>query len=168
MPITIEEFELKKQAYKLEGYVMDESDNAKALLRIARMKVLFEMAKSEGLTVTFEEAQKSSFDERSNLLRDEKAASAMENYINSLGLTSDEYWNEYHANELVLFISINRLKGKPIKDAIADGKLVEIKSDNTSVMPEEYAKYMDKYIKNLEKDIKIEIKNESYREKIKM
>lgn len=168
IPISVQEFEVKRKAYTIEGYVENENDYKKVLHRLARTKVLFQMAQDAGVDLTFDEALAYSLKERDAVSKDKEALDRINTYIASMGLSSETYWNEYHVNEVQLFRSITNLKNKIIDDAIKANKLQNLGEKKSLNTPKEYTDYVNAYIADIEKEIKIEIKMDEYKEKIKL
>lgn len=166
IPITVEEFEVKRKAYTFEGY--SENDYKEVLQRLARTKVLFKMAQDEGLDINFDEALSYSLTELEAVSKDKEALDRINVYIEALGLSSEAYWKEYHVNEVILFKSITRLKNKIIEDAIKANKLQAVSEEKALNVPQEHIDFVNDYIANIEKEIKIEIKMDEYKEKIKL
>jgi hypothetical protein len=167
IPITVGEFELKSKLYILSGYIQSEKEYDKVLKRIAKVKTLYKMAEEQGLNISFEEAQNASLEERLVAEKDPDTQAFMENYIKSLGISSDEYWEVYHANELVLYMSTNNLRSKILEEALSNKKLMKTEKDILIGTPKAYQDYLEDYIKEIEKNIKINIIDKDYEEKIK-
>ncbi|KUO70677.1 MAG: hypothetical protein APF77_02520 [Clostridia bacterium BRH_c25] len=148
-------------------FKLDEKDAYKDVIKnLARNKVLYKMAEEKGLTLTMEEALEASLREKDMVQKDEKALENMNNYINALGLTEDQYWTEYHVIETQQYLSIEKLKESIANEAIEQGILPKVKT-HTKETSEQYKDYLNERIKEIEDNIVIEFKDEQYKERFK-
>lgn len=162
------EVKLYKELYRLDGSI--EKDSYKDVIqRRGKLKVLYKMAEEQGVAISIDEAVKIAQTERDmaedNL--DSEGKAFMQEYIDALGLTEDQYWSEYYPKQVQLFYSIEKLKSNFVEEAVKEEKLPKLANEEKKIKEDIetrklHKKYADEKIKEIEDSITIEILNTEY------
>lgn len=163
------EVELYKQLYTLDGTLVNDSYKD-VIKKRAKIKVLYNMAVEGGYAVSLEEAKLLALDEKAlydqNLNDTEK--DFLQKYIEALGLSEEQYWNEYYPKQVQLYVSIEKLKVSFIDDAVIKGninKLVVKDGDmlnGDDAIVKQHKLYLNNKINEIESNINVEILESKY------
>lgn len=159
------ELELKKKLYEVTNKLTHQDDYKIPFTQLMVEKYELALAEKLGLSVSIEEAQEIALKEK-ELIYSSGETSAIKMYIDSLGLTEDEYWNEYAPGELIKYVTHVRIERHIIEEAVKNKKLPKVEM-HTAETNELYHQYIDNYYKNLKKQIKYKLVDTDYAEKIK-
>ncbi len=139
--ITKKHFNNVKTAIKINSdgkFVKDEE----VLNALAENVSLYEEAKKRGLQVSKEETIKLMEEIRQNILNNNTSYAQFQQYLNGLGMTDTEYWNDEGTIETYQEVfTIAELKNKVLSEA--------------NIKPEDTDKYWDNFTKQLKNNIKI-------------
>lgn len=164
-----DEVEMYKKLYNMDGTIKDSDSYVDVIGRRAKIKVLYEMAKDNGLDISIEEAKALSLKEKEiyDQELEEEGKTFMKDYIKALGLTEEQYWSDFRPDQIQLYYAIENLKNSFIKEGIELGILPEVqKTENIIIMSPDinkrYREYWESKIKDIEEGIEIEIINPHY------
>jgi hypothetical protein len=153
--ITKEKIEEQKEVLEL---IRNEAVSYEEVVKnIASNLLLLEEAKRNNIEITFEEALKLSleekkiFDDPNRTPKDQKIA--IKEYIKALGISEEEYWNDYHVKENQKYYTIEALNKLVTEKAVKEGKLRSAKNDNTVEIQQYLDRYKDDLYKNAKKEI---------------
>ncbi|MBZ4666174.1 hypothetical protein [Mahella sp.] len=164
--VPVSEVEKKKELLEQAGNGNVTYDEV--VKSIARNKILLEEAKKRGIEITFEQAKKRSLQEKDEIYKnaDKDQIAAVEEYIKALGISSDEYWNDYNAKEYQIYMTVNALYEDIIKEAEQGGKIEKFPS-KTGETKEIQKKFVEDYIENFLNNTKIEVVDSDLKGKLK-
>lgn len=164
--VPLSEVEKKKELLEQAGNRHVTYDEV--VKSIARNKILLEEAKKRGIEITFEQAKKRSLQEKDEIYKnaDKDQIAAVEEYIKALGISSDEYWNDYNAKEYQIYMTVNALYEDIIKEAEQNGAIEKF-TNQTGEAKEIQKKFVEDYIENLLNNTKIEVVDNGLKGKLK-
>ncbi|WP_372997743.1 hypothetical protein [Lutispora sp.] len=164
-----DEVEMYKKLYNMDGTIKDSDSYADVIRRRAKIKVLYEMAKDNGLSISIEEAKALSLKEKEiyDQELEEEGKTFMKDYIKALGLTEEQYWSDFRPSQIQLYYAIENLKNSFIKEGIELGILPEVKKTENKIITNpdvnrRYREYWESRVKDIEENIEIEIINPHY------
>lgn len=137
--------EIEEQKEMLELIRNEAVSYEEVVKNIASNLLLLEEAKRNNIEITFEEALKLSLEEK-KIFEDmnrtpEDQRIAIKEYIKALGISEEEYWNDYHVKENQKYYAIEALNKLVIEKAIKEEKIKSTGSADTT----EIQKYLDSY-----------------------
>lgn len=165
--ITINKINEKKELEQALGKTnIKDSEVVKSIIK---NKTLLQQAKKLGVTVSDEEAKNASLHEK-ELLYDNHTSNedreAVLEYIKSLGISEDEYWNVYNVKQYKDFLAVNKLYEIVTKDAVIMKSDAINSSETLEIKKQYFAKYTEDLYNNaiieyINADLKLKIdKNE--------
>ncbi|ACL76774.1 hypothetical protein [Ruminiclostridium cellulolyticum] len=156
LEVTVDQVNKRKELEQSLGNLdITDSENVKA---IAVKILLLDKAKKQGIKISDEEARKASLEEKEIINSGNIGKENLEAFLaykEALGLSEDEYWNDFHAQELKEYLTINALYEKFTKDAINDQKIL-VQNVKPAELTKAKKKYFEDYKKNLYNNAKIE------------
>lgn len=164
--VSVSEVEKKKALLEKMGNSNVTYDEA--VKRIAKNDLLLEEAKRRGIEISFEAAQKRSLQEKGEIYNNSSSdqVAAVEEYIKALGISSDEYWNNYNAKEYQIYMTVNALYEDIIKEAEKNGTIEKFPTE-TGETKQIQKKFVEDYAENLLKDAKIDVVDNDLKGKLK-
>jgi len=156
--ITLSQFNERKELEQARGDSnVKDSDVIKSLVK---NKLLLNEVKKRGIVISDEEAMKNSLQEKENLYgsgTSDKDREAVLEYIKALGMSDDEYWNEYNVKQYKNFLAENTLYNQVTKDAENSGKIKSEninQSDFNKIKKQYFSDYKDDLYSNANIDFK--------------
>ncbi|MDK2800128.1 MAG: hypothetical protein PWP27_1952 [Clostridiales bacterium] len=127
------------------------------ILDIARTQLLLNEAKNRGIDVSEDEARTYAKKEKEMIYKNPETKETLIAYINALGLTEDEYWNNYTIKEIQKMLTISALN-RQIADEILAGSDIPINEK-----AKKQREIIDNFKSEIVKNAKIEILEEQYK-----
>lgn len=156
--ITLSQFNKRKELDEQAGKTnIKDSDVIKS---IVKNKSLLTEAKKRGIVISDEEAKSKSLQEKEKLYdsaTSNEDREAVLEYITSLGISDDEYWNDYNVKQYKDYLAVNALYEQVTKDAEDNGNIKSEKtnqSDFILIKKQYFADYTDNLCKNAVIDFK--------------
>ncbi|HEX2924764.1 MAG TPA: hypothetical protein VHP38_00650 [Ruminiclostridium sp.] len=156
LEVTVDQINKRKELEQsLGNLIITDSENVKA---VAEKMLLLDEAKKQGIEISDEEARKASLEEKASIYSGntgEENLEAFSAYREALGISEEEYWNDFHAKEMKEYLTISALPEKVAKDAESHGK-IKAQSSKTEDLMKAKKKYFEDYKENLYNSAKIE------------
>lgn len=137
------------------------SDNKKSnkelILDAAKTQLLLLEAKRRSIAVSEDKAIAYAQKEKEMIYENPETKEALLAYINSLGLTEDEYWNNYTIKEVQKMLTIAELNEQIANEELKDIQISEVgkKSKKQEIV--------DRFKEQIIKNARIEILDEKYK-----
>jgi hypothetical protein len=123
-------------------------DDTKILKKFIKEKAVLLEADKQGIVVTRKEAEDYAKGARKAVSQSEEQKQSIDNIINALGLTEDEYWNEYSVDAYLVLSKVGKLKRIVLDEELARNK------DATS---QELSAYWNAYQEKLANEAVVEM-----------
>jgi predicted CopG family antitoxin len=144
IPITKGEFN-----YVLSLMDKENLSSEKIIKTLVRRKLLYEIAKREGVAISENEATHIVEEEKETFqnLQQEHKQYLLE-FIKGIGVSEEDYWNNYFLEDVIIFESINNLGKKVVQSAIDNGELVKEPSGEDVEAHKEWGYLTSEYFNN--------------------